>query len=422
MEVNLRPSIYKKHIIAFCNLIGWEMVSLSMIVATIGDMEAVMICTGLLFIIGVFTMFITSVVGIVLHFTTVKIKDSDFEKSLKNIVIHYMSKTGYLTVNIILIIVLSPILPLIFIGVADISIAYYGVGIMSGFFGIMIYQCITLKDRLFKHFFKFKDTYQYFNMASGENSALLDSLYSESTNIYNADEWNYYMDYVYNLVRREKAIDRECVQCYCVSTKYLKTRNNYNYLCDYLENKGIENIILLPLSQFKLNKKNMSRMEFIKYPFSCCPANYEDVIRESCIYKDSLIPEDYNYSAENIPLDIIEPQQKINSAEKDGDIYICVESAANIEESAVYTNCLLVIRGAKLLNLQRLEDDTRYSEEFLNPYIECDILSIQYSFEEKKLRICYDSYSDGDEELVEGFLDYSFTNIEWYWDECFLQN
>lgn len=406
--------IIKKHPVAFWVMIGLVLTGLAgILIVHDGDhSQLYMGLSALMFMAGIAIAVLAIVIGIISKLISLRQTKNDdrpegwYEAELAR---EYMYKSGFNAVYWIIIILLTPIVPVLLVHVLN----YYMLGVLLLTLGLMIFMVAANGDVLEKRFFRKRNTGSHFRVQSGEDKALVDLLYGDYVHAYLKHNWDEHsQDFIYNLLRRETGLSGD-VRCYTVSSDYLSE----HYGC--YRSPLIEGYVLVPFSQFELNPKNGQRLR--QFFDRLSSTTFTSLLNARYGSKSSLLPEDYAHSAQGI---LLRPSAAdISGVGRSGpDIHIALSNARETNDPYKrYYDCLLVLKNAQLagdaemaqIEARLFSSDTRYISGFaldedqhtltLTVIIDDDIEAESWD-------------QDPEEYAPEHQLVYNCGRLEWYYD------
>lgn len=402
--------IIRKHPIALIFLIGIEMMGVSAVLSVMENLQwdwqyAIV---GLLMIIGIAVVVIATIAGIVaLAVKNRKEKNYPVE-AVRGIALQYMSHTKFNMVYSIVLILTIPVWPMVLVYLFDV----YTAGAILIFSGITAYMHTIRSDALLRRFYRIRKADKYFEVMSGEDSDLLDSLYGDFVHVYQEEYWELDKPFMANLLKRENTLGKS-VKCYKVTGEYLSKKYDFEYPKHY------DRLILVPFSQFDINEKNGSTLRTVLNSLSI--TRFTELVNIKYTYKakESTDPTEYSETKEGIMLSPI--FSDVSAIERKGsDVFICMTSANDPDNiSKTYWNVLMVLKNAEFMS----GDAEKEAEQIEMGY--SNILS-GFKIDEEKKTLSFmvmnddeDAEYENEEEEAEneyvGF-DYRYDSIEWYWD------
>ena len=306
--------VIRKHPIALMFLIAFEFMGISIFMSVMENLQwdwqyAIV---GLLMVVGAAIFAIATVAGIIsLAVKSKKPKNYPVE-AVREIAITYMSKTKFNAIYWIIVILMMPIWPVLFIHL----LGYYSFGVLIMTFGIMVYMLAVREDAYLRKFYRIKNTDKYFEVMSGEDSDLLDSFYGDFVHVYNEEYWELDKPLMINLLKKENTLGKS-VKCYKVAKEYLDKKYGFDYPKHY------DNLILVPFSQFDINEKNGATLRSVLNCLSS--ARFTDVVNVKYTYKpkNSTEPAEYAETKEGI---MLSPSfADITAIKREGsDVFVCM--------------------------------------------------------------------------------------------------
>ncbi len=402
--------VIRKHPIALMFLIAFEFMGISIFMSVMENLQwdwqyAIV---GLLMVVGAAIFAIATVAGIIsLAVKSKKPKNYPVE-AVREIAITYMSKTKFNAIYWIIVILMMPIWPVLFIHL----LGYYSFGVLIMTFGIMVYMLAVREDAYLRKFYRIKNTDKYFEVMSGEDSDLLDSFYGDFVHVYNEEYWELDKPLMINLLKKENTLGKS-VKCYKVAKEYLDKKYGFDYPKHY------DNLILVPFSQFDINEKNGATLRSVLNCLSS--ARFTDVVNVKYTYKpkNSTEPAEYAETKEGI---MLSPSfADITAIKREGsDVFVCMYNANDTENKALtYWHVLMVIKNAEFLS-----GDAEKEAKQMEMGYSSIICGFKIDEEKKTLSFMVmnddeDAEYENEEEEAEndyvGF-DYSYDSIQWYWD------
>lgn len=399
-------SIIKKHPIAFLTLIGLVLMGLSGNFAVYDkvqqDWYSAMV--GLMFIIGAVMIAVSCIAGIIASICKSKRKNNEIvnmaQKSVDELAYEYVTKSKFGAVYWIIIILLTPITPLLLIHLLD----YFFFGVLLMMLGVMIWLVATQKDAFKNHFYNVKNAGKYFTMESGEDDKILNALYGDYAHVYRMENWDNLKDkFICSLLKHESKLGKN-IKCYYISNSFLSKKYGYEY------NKYLDKLIVVPFAQFDFDEKSGQKLR--NYFDRLSITRYTDLVNYKYQEKKSTDPKDYAYTDENISLMPL-TARLTNIEERDGDICISVTSACDKNDAwKKYYNCLMVLKNAEKTGDILVKGESH-------------VESCKFDEEEKKLIITIltepqeDSDDLTDEEFFDGIrttVHCRYEKLQWYWD------
>ncbi len=402
--------VIKKHPIALLFLIAFEMMGVSGVISVMENLQwdwqyAIVGLLG----IGSIAMFVIAAVAGIIALAVKGKKEKNYPvEAVRYIALQYMSKTKFNSVYWIIIILMMPIWPIVFVHLLD----YYFFGVFLMTLGIMIYMIAVRDDANLRAFYRIKKTDKYFEVMSGEDSDLLDSMYGDFVHVYDEEYWELDKSFMANLLKKENALGKS-VKCYKVTGEYLSKKYGFDYPKHY------DRLILVPFSQFDINEKNGSTLRTVLNSLS--KTRFTELVNVKYTYKakKSTDTAEYAETKEGI---MLKPNFSDTSAieRKGSDVFIYMTNAeASDDISKTYWNVLMVLRNAEFL----AGDAEKEAEQIEMGY--CNIIS-GFKIDEEKKTLSFmvtnddeDAEYENEEEEAEneyiGF-DYRYDSVEWYWD------
>ncbi len=343
--------IIKNHPAAFLFFLGFEITGIAalLVVSPLAYGDFVGLC-GLAFVIGCAVILAAMITGIVRTFRTEKNGEKPRKGWYKKeLAVEYSSATPFETVYWIIVCLLTPITAFLLVPVLD----YYTMGALLITTGITVFLPCIRKDAAQKWFLRAKNTRQYFDLSSGENKELIDSLCGDYVHAYMEHNWDDdAMDFIYNLLRRENALNGN-IRCFRVSGDFLHEK----YGC--WKNEQIKGYVLVPFSQFELNPKNGQKLR--SYLNRHSSTTLTTLIISAFGEKKSLSSVDYAHHAAGEELCSLSTD--ISGFGRTGaDVYFALSSASGRDDmSKRYHRCLLAVRGAQADSADAGEIEARLS-------------------------------------------------------------
>lgn len=331
--------IIRKHPFAAWNLAGFALagVSLAFILSDYSiTSEACMALSTMGFLAACVMLPIVWVTGII---RCVKGESGQSKRPrsgwyIRELACEYMSSKPFAAVYGLLILLLSPITPLVLIHVLDV----FSLPLMLIGTGLTIFLAVCTKDVLAAAFFRRRGTERHFNLLSCDGTSLIDRLYGGYVHTYMEHNWDdTTRDFIYNLLLREKALNGP-IHCCRVSTDFLHEK----YGC--WKNNQISGYILVPFSDFELNAGNGQTVRKYLDCLSC--GNLNSLLNARYGRKGSLEPADYAHSAHSRRLSPC--AARLSGVRwKDGELRMAISEARDSSERCLhFYDCLLILRDA----------------------------------------------------------------------------
>jgi len=399
-----------KHTGAFLAVLGWIIMGIAFLLVVVGS-DTLTALGGLLFVTGG-AVFLLTLIVLAVRSICAKDKPKPATGPEYEAAVDYMENSRFNLWYWAVIVLLTPVLPLLLIYVID----KYFVGVVVINLGIMAWLLIVKKDLMAKSFCTVKRAGRFFYMQDGCDNTTAEGLYGDYTVVFPAESWSGDMtDVIYNLLLRENALTGD-VKCYMLRASFLREKYGYDY-------KGIpESLIAVPLSQFRLDEHNGRKV--ISQLGRLSKGRLSDIINHKYYTCRSFSEADYAFSGEG---DMLKPalHSQVSVMKNGQDIMVRFDRAYQGDSRVQqYFGCLLRISNAQIIaDDSRLYEtgDIGYAESLeisddMPGELELWILSEEY-FEDSDQED-YEDYEDEQASLDSCRIKLSLTcdDIRWHWN------
>ncbi len=405
-------NIIRRHPFAAWNLAGFALAGISLwfILSDLSlTSEVCMALSTLGFLAACVMLPVVWVVGIIrcVKGEGGQVRSNYRHRYIRELACEYMSRKPFAAVYGLLILLLSPITPLVLIHVLDV----FSIPLMFIGTGLMILLAVCTKDFLAAAFFRRHGTEKHFNLLPCDGTSRLDRLYGGYVHTYLEHSWDgMTRDFIYNLLLREKALNGT-IHCCRVSTDFLHEK----YGCR--KNGQISGYILVPFSSFELNAKNGQTVR--KYLDCISSGTLNSLLNSRYGRKDSLEPADYAHRADARRLSPC--AARLSGVQwKDGELRMAISEARNPAEPCHhFYDCLLILRDVTVGEesgqlLRRMETADRVHLFGFRQNSEEGTLSMTVIIDDD---IDAENWTQDEEEYSpEQLLECRFGEMEWHYD------